>query len=103
METIVRYIGVPSRAATSDWIRRRVELRLDRHEHAVRRVIVTLGDVNGPRGGVDQQCVVHMRLRSGGRPVVVRAREATISEAVSKALDRARRRLGRRLDNLSAA
>ena len=98
MQISVRFDGIASRIATTDWVRRRVRFSLDRHAHAIRRLVVTVGDANGPRGGVDQRCVVHLRLRSGGAPVVVRALEKNLTQAVGKALDRARRRLTRRLE-----
>ena len=98
MQIAVRFDGLPSRPATVDWVQRRVHFSLDRHEHAIRKLVVTVGDANGPRGGTDQRCVVHLRLRSGGAPLVVRALEENLTQAVSKALERARRRLTRRLD-----
>lgn len=97
METRVKFIGKPTRPGTADWIRRRVELGLDRHADAIRTVLFTLADVNGSRGGVDQRCIMHVRLRAGGRPIVVRAQEDTIEAAACKAVARARRRITGRL------
>ena len=47
-------------------VERRLEFALDRHAERVARVRVTIGDVNGPRGGEDKRCRVEVRLRGGG-------------------------------------
>lgn len=95
MEIRLRFVGVaPSDAEimTSE-VERRVNLALDRLADRVREVHVSLADVNGPRGGVDQRCVLTITPRYGGDPVVVRALEETREAAVQKALKRVRRRL----------
>ncbi|GAB5545190.1 MAG: hypothetical protein SangKO_049500 [Sandaracinaceae bacterium] len=95
MEIRVRFVGVaPSdtRAVISE-VERRVDLALDRLSPRIREVSVTCSDVNGPRGGLDQQCVVIITLKNEGDPVVGRALEETRGQAVARSLKRARRRL----------
>lgn len=95
MEIRVRFVGVaPSdaRAVISE-VERRVEMALDRLAPRVREVSVAFSDVNGPRGGLDQQCVVIITPRNEGEPVVGRAREEARGQAVIRALRRARRQL----------
>lgn len=48
---------------------RRVRFVMRRLNWLVPRAIVQLSDVNGPRGGVDKRCQIH--LRTGGRGTVV--------------------------------
>lgn len=95
MEIRVRFIGdAPSDAeAVISEVERRVNLALDRLSHRVRDVSVSLTDINGPRGGLDQQGVVIISPRNGGDPLVGRALEQTRGQAVARSLKRARRRL----------
>ena len=95
MKVHVRFVGVApsdSEAAILE-IERRVGHALDRPAHRVREVGVSLSDVNGPKGGLDQQCVLTITPRYAGEPVVARALERTRVEAVAKSLKRARRQL----------
>ncbi len=69
---------------------------LDWAQEDVDRVIVTLSDINGPRGGNDKRC--HLRIP------LVRMREVVIEElasdmpvAIARAIDRSAQSLERRL------
>jgi len=95
VEINVRFVGVaPSNAeAVISEVEHRVNLALDRLAHRVREVRVSLSDVNGPRGGLDQQCVVIVTPRKEGDPLVGRALEQTRGQAIARSLKRARRRL----------
>jgi len=101
----IRFIGIPNDPRERQAVERRVSFALDRIAPAIRRVTVALRDENGPRGGVDQRCTMHLVLRSGGRPIVVRSVDESVGKSVTTALERARRRLERRLpsDGRSAA
>lgn len=94
MEIRIRFNGVaPSDAELAiRQIERRVRLALDRLAHRVRKVSVSLTDVNGPRGGIDQQCVLAITPLGVGEPIVALALERTRFDAVVKSLKRARRR-----------
>jgi putative sigma-54 modulation protein len=48
-------------------IERRLEFALDRYEDRIAWVRVTVGDVNGPKGGEDKSCRVEIQLRNGRR------------------------------------
>lgn len=68
---------------------------IDRVEHAlatvkdhVRRVMVYLSDLNGPRGGADKLCRVAVTLDTG-RPVVVTTSGASVTGVVDGAADKA--------------
>lgn len=97
MDIQVRFIGIPHETSTARVVKRRISFALDRHASSLRRVIVNLRDENGPRGGVDQHCTLHVTLRRGGPPIVARALSESTGEAVARAVGRVRRRLGRRL------
>lgn len=82
-------------------IEQRLRFALDRFEDRVSRVTVHLQDVNGPRGGVDQECRVTVALKPRGGvrvrgtdrdPFTLTTRAARrIGQVVGRALDRRRR------------
>jgi ribosome-associated translation inhibitor RaiA len=73
-------------------VQRQVRLLLDRFTQRLRGLRIRLVDENGPKGGVDQRCLVTADLISGGK-LHTEARSAE----VTKALDQALRRLTRLL------
>lgn len=63
----------------------------------INKVIVRLSDINGPRGGADKRC--HLQLFIAGLPdIVVNDTEADMYAAIDRAMERARRTVGRKLD-----
>ena len=75
-------------------VARRLGFALDRHQHALRRAIVRLQDLNGPRGGVDKACTIELQ-RGGAAPLFVRAVAADAQGAVDAAARRAAHALAR--------
>ncbi len=101
--TRIRFVGSDKNPAAVRRVQRRIELALDRHVGKLRQVTATFSDENGPRGGRDTRCVLHVRLNAGGPPIVVRAVEETPGQAVAAALEHLRRRLDRRAAARTAA
>ncbi|NLX05419.1 MAG: HPF/RaiA family ribosome-associated protein [Phycisphaerae bacterium] len=75
-----------------DRVRARLRLSLSRFVRRVDKVSVRLTDVNGPKGGMDQECVLTVNLASG-ETVVAKATDRSRDVAVSQAAERAFRRL----------
>ncbi len=73
-------------------IERRVHFALARFGHRTRRTEVLLVDSNGPHGGLDQHCTVHVVL-AGLPPVVVEVVDVDPLAAVSRAVERVARRI----------
>ena len=85
--------------AMRDHAERRLHLALASSDDSIQRVVMRLSDINGPRGGADQRCHVHVLL--GGLPdVVVEDTEEDLYMAIDRAADRAgravQRKIGRR-------
>jgi ribosome-associated translation inhibitor RaiA len=77
----------------------RVIRKLSRVSKTVRSIVISIRDVNGPRGGIDHVIRVIVRLTSGGRIVVRhRAADAFVGTplAIRRAVRAVRRQLGRR-------
>jgi ribosome-associated translation inhibitor RaiA len=73
-------------------VQRQVRLLLDRFSQRLRRLRIRLIDDNGPKGGIDQRCLVTADLVDGGQ-LHTEARSVQVTEA----LDQALRRLSRLL------
>jgi len=74
---------------------RRLRFALGRFDQRIAGVRVRFHDVNGPRGGVDQECQVSVRLGRPSDVVVVEERDADPHAALARAVDRASRAVGR--------
>jgi len=59
-------------------------------------VELTAEDVNGPRGGIDKECRLLVRLKKMEN-VIVTVREESHSKAISRAIDRAQRSVTRKV------
>lgn len=82
-----------------DHIRERLTAALDQHATRVRRVAVTLEDLNGPRGGVDQLCTVAVEL-TNGKTLHLRRKGADLYANISLVADKVKRRVGRKVARL---
>ena len=49
-----------------EWARRRVLFAIGQFGSRVRAVRVQIDDENGPKGGIDQRCLMEARLLGGG-------------------------------------
>lgn len=82
-------------AELRDYVAKRLNFALDRHSEHVRRIDVMIEDVNGPRGGIDKACRVHVTLNSG--TVFVRELQADVKTAVDVSADRIGKLIAHRL------
>lgn len=75
--------------------KRRLEFALGRFADRVRSTSVRLIDLNGPRGGLDKQCRVLVRLAWPNRLIVVEEVDADGAAAISHAAARVARAVSR--------
>jgi ribosomal subunit interface protein len=74
---------------------RKLELAIRRYWGHIRRVVVRLSDVNGPRGGVDKRCLIVCHVDGG--QIVVHADSRDAYTAVTHAANRLDEQIARRL------
>jgi len=96
MELEIRGRGINISQALRKHIERRVHFALDRFDMRIRYVHATLGDLNGPRGGIDKCCRLAISLE---RPstIVVESHASSIYEAIDGVAQKAATNVGRRL------
>jgi ribosome-associated translation inhibitor RaiA len=78
------------------YIARRLTFALGQFRSRIRLIKAVLEDINGPRGGLDQQCRVMVRLGCG-KEIRITGRGADLIAAVDHAADRASHAVGREL------
>ena len=76
---------------------RRLQFALSWASYDVRKVIVRLSDINGPRGGNDKRCSIQIPLPRTA-DIVIEDTEADLYVAIDRAVDRAERSVARRLE-----
>jgi putative sigma-54 modulation protein len=76
------------------WVRERLGRQCGRYGPQIERIDVRFGDENGPKGGIDRCCMIHVIL-SALPPVVVEMRAGEDREAFDLAAGRVERALKR--------
>ena len=71
----------------AEFIERRLQFALGRFSSRVNEVMVRLDDLNGPRGGVDQQCRIDASVLPSAHKTAA-GKGASIHAAVCQAADR---------------
>ena len=80
----------PLTSALSDHAKRRLQFVLTRRSDRIQRVVVLLGDKNGPRGGVDKFCRIQVYLLDAPVAII-----EDIGLDMYAVIDRAADRIGR--------
>lgn len=96
MKVGIQCRGFSLSSALAGHVRKRFDFLFGRGMRRLRRVDVTLSDVNGPLGGVDKRCLVKVSV-DGLRPVVVEDIQPDLYTAIDRAADRASRTIARRM------
>ena len=97
MQMDIQCRGFDLTAGLRDYASRCLAYSLSHGDAYIRRVIIRLSDINGPRGGEDKRCHLEVRLKGGLPGVVIEDIEADLYLAINRAAERAGRTLARRL------
>lgn len=93
----VRMRGCGITSSIREWSEQRVMFALGEFKERLRFVHVRLSDQNGPKGGVDQKCLMEARFTGGGT-VVTKVSDSDAYTAISRAAARLGRRVGSIVD-----
>jgi ribosome-associated translation inhibitor RaiA len=97
MEIEIRTRRLTDQETPKAYCEKRLRSALGRFAEQVERVVVSLSDINGPRGGEDKKCVVRVHLRAQNL-LVVSSLSESMHAALDLAADRAGRSVSRRLE-----
>lgn len=89
--------NIPVTAPLRAHVERKLRFALDRVEHRIQTVRVRFEDINGPRGGPDKRCTIHIRGERGWSIRTEHTAPDTLA-ALAAATDRLERMIGREID-----
>ena len=96
MQITIQAHGFPLTDSLEKHIQDRIRFTFSRVTNRVRRVVVTLSDINGPRGGVDKRCLIEVRI-DRLFSIVIQDVQNDLYIAIDRAAGRAARSVLRRL------
>ncbi len=99
MRIVIQANGFVLTEALRMYTEQRVATALGWAGDRMRKLAVSLSDINGPRGGIDKRCKIQVQL-GGGQEVVIEDTEADLYTAIDRAADRADRAVVRRVERM---
>ncbi len=100
MRIEIQGLGFPLTAPLIDHTQRRLSFALTRNGHRIRRVMVRLGDTNGPHGGTDKFCKIQLFLEQMPTVIIGEA-GADLYAVIDRASERAGRNIAKRVARLA--
>lgn len=97
MQFDIQSLNFPATAALASHTRRRLGFGLTRHADRITRVVVRMGDENGPRGGPDKFCRLQVNLVDAPQ-VVISDCGPDLYAVIDRASDRAARAVAKQLE-----
>lgn len=97
MQFDIQSLNFPGTPALASHTRRRLGFGLTRHADRITRVVVRLGDENGPRGGPDKFCRLQVSLVDAP-PVVISDCGPDLYAVIDRASNRAARAVVKQLE-----
>jgi len=97
MRIDVQGLGFPLTAALLNHTERRLRFALTRTSDRISRVVVRLGDANGPRGGEDKFCRMQIHLERAA-PVLIEDAGDDLYAVIDRVAERAGRNVAKRID-----
>ncbi|MCB1757084.1 MAG: HPF/RaiA family ribosome-associated protein [Gammaproteobacteria bacterium] len=101
MQTIIQARDFSLTEALRNHAERRLQFALSCCSEYIRQVEVRLSDINGPRGGPDKRCHIHILL-DGLPDVVIEDTESDMYFAIDRATERAGRTIKRKIERRQA-
>ncbi len=99
MKIDVRFRALDASEPLREHVLRAVHCQLSRFGRELSSVSARIGDVNGPKGGIDKRCQLHVRGPRLGS-VVIEEASADAYAAVDACAERAAHSVGRELERL---
>ena len=99
MRIDIQALGFSLTAPLLDHTRRRLRFALTRASARIKRVVVRLGDCNGPRGGEDKFCKIQVYLEHAPL-VLIEDTGVNLYAVIDRAAERAGRNVAKHVDRL---
>ena len=99
MNVDIQSRAFPLTVALKRFVENRITQPLGKRHERIKRVLVRLGDVNGPRGGKDKYCRITVQI-PGQKDVYVEDVKSNLYTAIHRAAERTQRSVLRRVSRL---
>lgn len=99
MRIVIQANGFVLTEALKSYTEQRLSMALGWAGDRMRKLAVSLSDINGPRGGIDKRCRILVQLGKG-QEVVIEDTEADLYLAIDRAAERADRAVVRRIERI---
>ena len=96
MEIDIQAHNISLTRGLREHIKRRLGFSLSTRYERIRRILVRISDINGPRGGNDKRCLIQVVLPRQA-DVVIEDTESSLYAAIDRAVSRVSRTVMRRL------
>ena len=96
MEIDIQAHNISLTRGLREHIKRRLGFSLSTRYERIRRILVRISDINGPRGGNDKRCLIQVVLPRQA-DVVIEDTESSLYAAIDRAVARVSRTVMRRL------
>lgn len=78
------------------YVRNKIQSSIEARTDAIQRIDVRLSDINGPHGGIDKRCHIHLVIPQQAA-IVIKDTQENLYIAIDRAIARAREVLDRKL------
>lgn len=78
---------------------RRLQFALSNYDYRIQNVSVVVNDLNGPRGGIDKEVRICVRMKRHGE-IVITDRDEDLATCISRAAARCGRAVARSVDRI---
>lgn len=92
MNTTIHFRSMEMTGYLEIYIKRRIAFAFSRVKDSVRSLAINVSDINGPKGGIDKQCKVLLRVDSKPDIIIVEKQSDALL-AIDRAITRASRRM----------
>ena len=82
--------------ALKQYVKRKVDSVIQQRADHIQRINVNLSDINGPHGGIDKRCQVHLVIPRMP-DIVIQDTQSNLYSAIDSAISRAKVALSRKL------
>jgi len=89
-------------AQVATFAQRRLLFALSRFDTKIDSVVITVNDLNGPKGGIDKECQIRINMHRG-QEIIITDVDEDVQVSIARAADRAGRTVARRLERLRDA
>ena len=96
MNIFINSAKLKSESGINEYIEYRIGFAFSRTRRFIRAIEVALTDINGPKGGIDQQCKIIVQPYASPT-IVIMERQSKIKHAVDRSITRASRNLSQQI------